>query len=82
MGLLKSGIKYGGIAYAMNAFGKGIGAHQENKQALPAGQYMQQPQQQQPPPSYSQGPHYDHTGYLHQSWCDSSCGRQCNGRST
>jgi hypothetical protein len=79
MGLLKTGIKYGGIAYAMNAIGKGIGAHQESKTDMPSGQYQHQQQQ---PPAYgqTQSPRYDHTGYPHQSWCDASCGRVCNGR--
>jgi hypothetical protein len=84
MGLLKTGIKYGGIAYAINAISKGVGAHQESKASEasksdnPSGQYMQQQQ----PPAYgqNQGPRYDHTGYPHQSWCDTSCGRQCNGK--
>jgi hypothetical protein len=84
MGLLKTGIKYGGIAYAINAIGKGIGAHQESKTDMPSGQYMQQQPHQQQPPAYgqNQGPRYDHTGYPHQSWCDTSCGRQCNGKAS
>ena len=77
MGLIKSGIKYGGLAYAANAIGKGVAAHQDNKMAAPAPstQYSQQP-----PPYRSQNPHYDQSGYMHQSWCDATCGRQCNGQ--
>jgi hypothetical protein len=81
MGLLKQGMKYGGIAYAANAISKGIGAHQESKSNTTSGQYLQQPQQPQQPPQYrGQGPHYDQSGYLHQNWCDASCGRQCNAQ--
>jgi hypothetical protein len=83
MGLLKSSIKYGGIAYALNAISKGVAAHEEGKiaTATTSNQYsQQQPQQQQPPQYRSQGPYYDQSGYLHQNWCDSSCGRQCNGK--
>ena len=79
MGLLKSGIKYGGIAYALNAISKGVAAHEEGKAATATAKYSQQAQQ---PPQYrGQGPYYDQSGYMHQNWCDSSCGHQCNGTS-
>jgi hypothetical protein len=78
MGLLKSGIKYGGIAYAINSISKGVAAHQEAKTSTPSGQNGQQPQH---PPQYrGQGPYYDQSGYLHQNWCDSSCGHHCNAQ--
>jgi hypothetical protein len=81
MGLLKTGMKYGGIAYAANAISKGVAAHQESKTSTPSGQYLQQPQQPQQPPQYrGHGPHYDQSGYLHQNWCDASCGCQCNAQ--
>jgi hypothetical protein len=79
MGLLKSGIKYGGIAYAINRISKGVAAHQEGKTATPSGQHAQQPQQPSQHPG--RGPYYDQSGYLHQNWCDSTCGHQCNGKS-
>jgi hypothetical protein len=78
MGLLKTGIKYGGIAYAINSISKGVAAHQEAKTSTPSGQNAQQPQQL---PQYrGQGPYYDQSGYLHQNWCDSSCGHHCNAQ--
>ena len=84
MGLLKTGIKYGGIAYALNAISKGVAAHEESKTATAttttSNQYSQHQRPQQPPQYRGQGPYYDQSGYLHQNWCDSSCGRQCNGR--
>lgn len=78
MGLLKSGIKYGGIAYAINRISKGVASHQEGKTATPPAQQSQQPQQ--PPQYHGRGPYYDQSGYLHQNWCDSTCGHQCNGK--
>jgi len=81
MGLLESGIKYGGIAYAVNAISKGVAVHEQSKTATASGQYSQQPPQQ--PPQYrGQGPYYDQSGYLHQNWCDASCGHQCNAKAS
>ncbi|KAM0700598.1 hypothetical protein Q7P35_012319 [Cladosporium inversicolor] len=81
MGLLKSGIKYGGIAYAINRISKGVASHQDGKTATPPAQHGQQPQQPQQPPQYlGRGPYYDQSGYLHQNWCDSTCGQQCHGK--
>lgn len=74
MGLLKSAILAGGVVYAGRAVGKGVFAHTEAKYA------QQHPEYQQPPQYQPQGQHYDNTGYQHQSWCNGSCGHQCNGK--
>lgn len=86
MGLLKSGMKYGGLAYAARSIGKGVAAHEENKAATAStkpttiaahDQYnRQQPQQGPPqgPPPYEASNDW---GYVHASWCDGSCGGQC-----
>jgi hypothetical protein len=87
MGLLKSGMKYGGLAYAARSIGKGVAAHEENKAATAStkpttiaahGQYnRQQPQQGYPqgPPPYEAANGF---GELHASWCDASCGGRCS----
>ena len=90
MGLLKSGMKYGGLAYAARSIGKGVAAHEENKAAAAstttprtstASVYRQQQQQQQQRgaeelPSYEAS---SRRGYVHASWCDGSCGGRCSG---
>lgn len=66
MGLVKSGIKYGGLIYAVNVVSKSVAAHHENKTVTPpmSGD-LQRPQQ--PPASRSQGSQRDDSGYLHRA---------------
>lgn len=75
MGLIKTGIKYGAL----------FGIAREGMKAIDRHDSRTPPQQQQPPVNqqlYMQAPAQrsmvDEYGYAHQSWCNQSCGRQCN----
>ncbi|KAK4609186.1 hypothetical protein CLAFUW4_14325 [Fulvia fulva] len=71
MGLIKSGMKYGSLAYIANQAGKAIGGYSQSHQ-------QQQPQQAGRPALYARhGQFRDASGYLHQSWCNGRCGQRC-----
>ena len=66
MPLLRQGMKYGSLAYVAHEAGKAVSSHRD-KSPAPVPAPPQQPNQ-----------YRDASGYLHQSWCNASCGQHCN----
>lgn len=87
MGLIKDGIKYGALFGVAHEGFKAMGNKQQQQQ-------QQQPQQPYYPPQQGYQPQpqpnravqendgaqmwNDGNGYLHQAYCNGSCGSQCN----
>lgn len=74
MGLIKSGIKYGALAYVASQASKAFASHEEKKQ---------EPRSSSPETRAPRGlwepPVYEDNGYVHQRWCSGECGHQCRG---
>ena len=66
MGLISGAIKLGAVAVVAN---QGVKAYEKHKHGKVA--------QQQQHGQYREL--RDASGYLHQPWCNGSCGSQCNG---
>lgn len=64
MGLVKSGIKYGGLIYAVNVISKGVAAHHESKRSSPMMSEDLQ-RSQEPLADPNQRPQPDNTGCLY-----------------
>lgn len=84
MGLLKSGLKYGALAYVAKEAAQAFSSHDQEKhdnsraqsQSPPCDQSSHAPRHAWEPPVYEEwadGPGQ----YVHQRWCNGVCGRMC-----
>jgi len=85
MGLIKTGLKYGALAYVASEVGKAFSSHEDKKQQSRShGEEKQshsQSRSQSPevraPQHPWEVPVYEENGYVHQRWCSGECGREC-----
>lgn len=72
MGLIKSGIKYGALAYVASQASKAFASHEEKQVNT-----ISQPPEARAPRGPWEPPAYEENGYVHQRWCSGECGHQC-----
>lgn len=76
MGLIKTGMKYGALAYVANQAGKAFSSHEDKKQQS---QSRSQSPEARAPQHPWEVPVYEDNGYVHQRWCSGQCEHQCRG---